>query len=137
MFLKVFIFISVLSLPLFAEIVVVVNANSDIGELNKKEIKSIFLGKKKRFSNGKKIILVDQKVDSEVYAPFYIVTTGKNPSQLNKYRVKRIFTGLLKAPKKLSSTSEIIAFLKSNENAIAYLKVSEVVDSLKVIYTLK
>ncbi len=137
MFLKYVTLLTLVVSTLFAEIVVVTNKDSSITVLDKQSVRSIFLGKKKFLSNGERIILVDQDKKSEVFTPFYIIATGKRPSQLSKYRIKRIFTGEMKAPKKVSSSSELITFIRNHKNSIGYLKKSDLTSDLKIVYTLK
>lgn len=121
----------------YGEIVVVTSISSDVESLDKKSVKNVFLGKKKFLSNGARIIVVDQAKESEVFAPFYITAIGKRPSQLSKYRVKRIFTGEIQAPKKVSSSMELVRFLKNHKNSIGYMKNTDLTPDLKVLYTVK
>ncbi|HIP54890.1 MAG TPA: hypothetical protein EYH11_05405 [Sulfurimonas autotrophica] len=137
MIIKYILFFTLTLSGLYGEVVVVTNTHSNIETLDKQSVRSIFLGKKQFLSNGQRITIVDQERDSEVFTPFYIIATGKRPSQLSKYRIKRIFTGEMKTPKEVSSSSELIDFLINHKNSIGYLKKSELTPELKVLYTLE
>lgn len=123
LFFKLF-FILSLMLPSFlyanTKLVVIVSKNSTISEISKREISRIFLAKTKKLPNGKKAITIEPK-DKKYQNIFYKSISSKSSRQLKKYWAKVIFTGKGQPPKKMDSIEKIVAFVKDNLNAIAYI----------------
>ena len=75
-----------------ADILVVVSEKSSIQNLDKHEVKRIFLNKTRFFSNGQKVQVVESGA-TDVKNTFYSRVTQKSKSQLRSYWAKQIFTG--------------------------------------------
>ncbi len=127
-----------LSSLLFSSVVfagdVALVANDAVAEasLNQKDVKKIFLGKKTRWENGDKIIIVtlDDGVSHEQFVKDFV---GKTPSQYKKYWKKLTFTGKGKAPKSFKSEDELAAYVAETAGAIGYLAPATASDKTKII----
>lgn len=117
----------------FAEIAVIINpANSST--LDQNEIKKIYLGKSKSFSNGTKVNPANQEGNA-VADEFNDKLLGKSGSQLNAYWSKLIFTGKGTPPKKLNNDQAVIDFVAENADAIGYIASDKVTGAVKVVAT--
>ena len=117
----------------FAEIAVIINpANSST--LDQNEIKKIYLGKSKSFSNGTKVNPANQEGNA-VADEFNDKLLGKSGSQLNAYWSKLIFTGKGTPPKKLNNDQAVIDFVAANADAIGYIASDKVTGAVKVVAT--
>jgi len=134
---KVILSLAVISSALLADIAVVVNPSSGVDSLDKSQVKKIFMGKTKKFPNGKPAQPIDQNSDSAVYAEFYKKIAGKSPAKMNKYWVKLTFTGKAEAPKKVGGDSDVIENVSKNSKMIGYVNSSAVTGDVKVVYTVK
>ncbi|MCV2883385.1 phosphate ABC transporter substrate-binding protein [Aestuariibacter sp. AA17] len=123
-----------LSLPALADIAIVVNPanSSDISDDN---IKRIFLGKEKRFSDGSETQPVNLK-EGASRDQFNEMILGRSSSQVSAYWSKLIFTGKGTPPKEFTTDADILSHIASNKNAIGYVDAASVNDSVKVIKTL-
>ncbi|WP_299774059.1 phosphate ABC transporter substrate-binding protein [uncultured Pseudoteredinibacter sp.] len=119
----------------FADLAVITHPSASISA-SKAEVSALFLGKSKSLG-GQKLTPVDQEEGSPSRDQFYQLLSNKNPSQLNAYWARIVFTGKGQPPKALMDDSEVKEFVASNADSIAYIDSSEVDDSVKVIMTVK
>ncbi len=102
-----------------------VSGNATISDsLSKKEVKKIFLGKKRSWDNRERILIV---LNKSVIKEFYNFI-GKSKSNYEKYWEKLIYTGKATEPIVLDNNREVIDYLKKYPNAISFISEN---DSLK------
>jgi ABC-type phosphate transport system substrate-binding protein len=119
-----------------AEIVVIVHPSLSISSINKDDVSRLFLGKKSSFSNGERVILVNQSESSDVRATFNDVVCNKNASQYKSHWAKLVFTGKATQPKEVNDSVAVKALVAANPNMIGYVD-SKVADaSVKVVFKL-
>ena len=116
----------------FAEVVVIVNP-SNSSQISDDDIKRIFLGKNKKFSNGNSVQAVNLQSGSAIRTDFEKQALGKSGSQVKAYWSKLIFSGKAKPLKELPSDSDVLSLVSSTPNAIAYIDASKVDASVKVV----
>lgn len=119
------------SSQVFAEIVVVVNSDSDVSVLSKSEVKALYLGKNKSLKP------YDQIAGTTIRKDFVEKVISKTEGQLKAYWSRRIFSGRGIPPKVLDNSTEIKARVKNSKGAIGYIDSSEVDSSVRVVYTVK
>lgn len=122
---------------LFAEIVVIVNAESKVSTLDGDYTKMIFMKKIKELPNGEVLIPVDQNSETEIYNTFYESVANKSKSRMSQYWAKRVFTGSGEAPEVLGSDEEVIRRVMKDLDAVGYINAASLVDGVKVVYTIK
>jgi len=113
------------------EVVVVVH-KSNTSALTKDDIRAIYLGKKKRFDNGRSVTAFDLDDASNGYSKFYDAYTGKSPSQVKAYWSRLIFTGKATPPKALDQTA-VVRSVARNRGGIGYVDSKYVTDDVRVI----
>ena len=121
-----------ISLFSMAEVVVVVHPKNEAA-LDKKSVKRIFLGKEKKFSDGKEAIPVNQVPSSSARGSFDTDTLGRSSTQIAAYWSKLVFTGKGIPPKELDDDAAVLAIIADNQNAIGYVDSASVSDAVKVI----
>ena len=120
----------------FAEVAVVVHPSNN-NSLDKKAVRKIFLGKNKAFPNGLAVKTFDLPEGDQVRGEFRDKVLVKSESRLNAYWARMLFSSKAYPPKVLSSATEVKAEIARNPNAIAYIAVADVDDSVKVLFTMK
>ncbi len=115
-----------------AEVAVIVNS-ANANAISDKDINRIFLGKNKTFADGNKITAINLKSGSDTRTEFDEKALGKSSSQVKAYWSKLIFSGKAKPLKELGSDSEVLKFVASTPNAIAYVNSASVDGSVKVV----
>jgi len=116
-----------------AEIVVVVNPLGP-DELTKVQVKKLYLGQAKKLPSGDLAKVYELPKQSRLHKDFHALVTGRTPAQVNAHWSKNVFTGLGQKPEVVSSTQLLRRKIARNKYAIGYLDVTEVDDSVKIIY---
>ena len=117
-----------------ADTVVIVHPSND-NVMTEKVIRRLFLSMTKSFPNGDSAKPFERKRYSDIRQDFRAKILGMTSQQLTSYWGRTIFTGQGLPPKEIDSSEEIKKMVASNPEAIAYLDVSEVDDTIKVVYT--
>lgn len=126
------IFLLLSPLPGNAEVAVIVNPGNS-STFSEKDIKRIFLGKEKKFSNGSSIIPINLASGTPTREAFETNVVGKSASKMKSYWAKLVFSGKGNPPKEVSDAAEAISLVANNPAVISYIDVSEVTDKVKVI----
>ncbi len=118
-----------------ADVVVIVNAKSPIGTLEKNQVSDIFLGKSATFPDGALAVPLDQDSSSGAHSEFHDKVTGKSGSQLKAYWSKLVFTGKASPPKEITGPQEIRSLIATNPNMIGYIDKGLLNPSVKVVFS--
>ncbi|MBU0996049.1 MAG: hypothetical protein KJ737_26435 [Proteobacteria bacterium] len=88
--------------------------------LTKKEIRNIYLGKKKKWLNGHAIKLTVNDTP-EVQISFTSVYLQKTPAQFITFWKNMVFVGQGRFPKFFSNEKELIDYIQSTDGAIGFI----------------
>ena len=116
-----------------AELAVIAHPANPEAALTKKQVKLIYLGKKKSFPGGGKARPVDQIEDSPAYGEFYRKVVGKSGSKLKSYWSKMVFTGKASPPQVVGNDGDVKAWVAKHKEAIGYIDAGAVDESVKVL----
>ena len=119
--------LSAISIPAFAELVIVINPQNDIKSMTSSQVAQYFLGGSVQFTP------LEQANGSPIRLEFYKKVLEKEPPQVQAIWARIVFTGKGKPPKELKSSDEIKKAIRENVNAIGYIEKTAVDDSVKVI----
>lgn len=117
-----------------AEISVIVNLSNE-STITESDIKKIYLGKKKFFSSGNRVIPIDQKEGSATTTFFNTSVLGKSNQQMKTYWSQMLFTGKATPPMRSENAVEIKKLTANNPAIIGYIDSSEVDESVKVVFS--
>jgi hypothetical protein len=123
-----------LSLQAAAGVAVVVNPSVSASS-TKGEVANLFLGKSNSLG-GVSLTPIDQEEGSAVRDTFYQAAAQKNPSQLNAYWARVIFTGKGQPPKAVFDDAEVKDAISKDAGLVGYIDSGAVDGSVKVILTL-
>ncbi|MFW5782310.1 MAG: hypothetical protein ACOCWO_03350 [Candidatus Muiribacteriaceae bacterium] len=112
--------------------IIIANAENKVTEISKELLKHIYLGKKTKLDDGKKIVPVMLK-DGEVFGTFVKEITGKTSIQFNTFWKKAIFTGKGKPPKSFETEEKLVEYIKANKDAIGFIGEKTGTEEVKVI----
>ena len=115
-----------------AELVIIVHPENPIASLTKIEVKKIFLLKTKGFSDGSiaKPVELDK---GPTRSEFLKTILQKEESKLSSYRARLMFSGKANPPQKFSNPASLIKVIASNKNAIGFIDIDSITDSVKII----
>ncbi|PAX99664.1 phosphate ABC transporter substrate-binding protein [Pseudoalteromonas sp. HM-SA03] len=111
---------------------VIVNP-ANTSTLDENEIKQIFIGKSKSFSDGSKALPITQADGSTVTDEFNEKVLNKSSSQLKAYWSKLVFTGKGTPPKEAADDAEVLKLVASNPNLIGFVSSGAADSSVKVV----
>lgn len=125
--------LSLMSIGAHAEIAVVVNP-ANVAVIDQAQVKSLFTGKSKSFSDGSSAVLLSYS--GATTDEFNQKVLGRSSSQIKALWSKLVFSGKAKPPKKKSTGAEVKAAVATNADMIGYIDASLVDDSVKVLFKL-
>jgi len=113
--------------PTYAELVIVVNPQSDTKSMSTSQAAQFFLGGSVQFTP------LEQASGSPIRLEFYKKVLEKEPPQVQAIWARIVFTGKGKPPREYKSSDEVKKAIRENVNAIGYIEKSAVDDSVKVV----
>jgi ABC-type phosphate transport system substrate-binding protein len=100
---------------------IVVSASNSISSIPTAQLTRLFLKKTTTWSNGLKVVPVDQRRNSTVREAFSQRVHGKDASNIISYWQRQIFSGKASPPPEVSSDREVLEFIRRNSGAIGYV----------------
>ena len=115
------------------DIIFICNPSVSDSSLSKKDVKEIFLGKQRRWSDNKEITLVLLK-DFKAYNAFVKKYINRTSDQFKTWWRTRIFSGQAGILQSFNSEKKLMEFIAETKGAIGFVNAqSPIPNSLKVI----
>jgi ABC-type phosphate transport system substrate-binding protein len=111
---------------------VIVNKDN-AASVDKAFVAKVYTGDIKAWKDGATIAPIDLPEDSAVRASFSNDVMGKTVGNLKAVWAQLIFSGRALPPKQVTSDEEVKRLVAANKNAIGYIKVTSVDDSVKTV----
>lgn len=118
-----------------AEVVVVTSMRSGPIELSREQAEKLYLGRSTTLGDGTPVNLVDLP-NGSTRDEFYAKLTGKNPTQIQAYWSRIVFTGRASPHKEAGSVAEARQWLADTPNIIGYLERSDTTTGLRILLRL-
>jgi ABC-type phosphate transport system substrate-binding protein len=116
------------------ELALVVNKASFVTLLNFSELKHIYLGEKKKWPDGKAIVVATVGPPGPEYQTMLKVIYGMSDAEFKRHFLQAKFTGSDAAPPRMfGSAAALKAFISSTPGAIGCVKSHEVDATVKTI----
>lgn len=113
-----FIFLSISARSQNGTLTVISNTNGAPSELKMSDLKSIFLGEKQRWRNGKKISIALMKTSTPAGMNTCKKIYDMSSDELKKFWLALVFEGKAEAPVFFNTASELENFVAENPGAI-------------------
>jgi ABC-type phosphate transport system substrate-binding protein len=114
------------------DVVVIVNKDNN-NPINHALVVKIYTGAARGWADGSPIFALDLEEDSPVREDFYVNVIGKSRAAMRAIWAQNIFTGKGLPPRLANPDTEMKKLVRSNRNAIGYIRASSVDDSIKVV----
>jgi ABC-type phosphate transport system substrate-binding protein len=115
-------------------LVIVVNRSNPVENLAFTELRTIFLGGRSHWANGRRITLVMRDPEEPERKTIVRDVCGMNEEQLKIHFLRGLFTGeILVSPKILATPTGVRKFIFNVPGAIGYLRMGDVDASVKVV----
>jgi ABC-type phosphate transport system substrate-binding protein len=119
------------------DITIIAHSKNEMGELTRKQIADIYMGRITSLPNGSIPLPLDYQGDSAVRARFYQSITGKNMAQINAYWARLSFTGQANPPRRLPDKAAIMQVVEKNQDALGYVDKLDPEANVTPVLTLK
>ncbi len=117
-----------------AEVAVIVNPDND-NTFTKQDISQVFFKKTNTFRNGKKVIAINLKAESEVRREFESKVLKRRAKQVNAYWAHYRFTGKGSPPEVIENDAIVKKLVAENPDYIGYIDSKTVDQTVKVVFT--
>ncbi|NRA37752.1 MAG: phosphate ABC transporter substrate-binding protein [Planctomycetes bacterium] len=107
-------------LQIFAEAVAIVHKDCADAAVSTKDVKAMYLAKKRKWSDGTKVRLMVLK-GGDIHAEFMKGNVKKSPSQFKAFWKKQVFTGKGKNPPAFADDAAMIKAVAAKAGAIGYV----------------
>lgn len=126
------------ALPLVsaADIAMIVNKQSSLDSAEMKEVKLVYLGKRKKIANVR-VIPVALKNSHETTKKFITGVLSKTLKQHHSYWARLVFTGKGAPPPTLDSVEELKGWISENPEGLGFIDAKDADDTVKVVATFK
>jgi ABC-type phosphate transport system substrate-binding protein len=108
---------------------VIVNAANPGSQIKRDTLATIYLKGHARWADGKPVVAVDQSARSSVRASFTEQALGQDVQAVQNQWIRSIQVGQGTPPPVKSSDEDVVAFVKSNPNAIGYVSTNAPLDA--------
>ncbi len=115
------------------EFKLVVHPSNSTASISRSEAASIFLKKTTHWSNGATIVVIDLPPEASVRQSFSSHVLGKSVAAVKSFWQQQIFSGRDVPPVEKRTDEEVIAFIRSNANAIGYIGIGTPTQGLRVV----
>lgn len=112
---------------------VIVHPNNSVASLTPDEVSRIFLKRTRTWENGQSIQVVDLAPSSPVRASFSKSIHHRTVANVTSFWQQQLFSGTDVPPPERASETEVVAFVRSNPNAIGYVGNDTAIEGTKVI----
>ena len=120
-----------------ADFYLIVQAANPQPALTQREAVGMFMGRNRAFHSGEVAQVYDLPRDSAQRAEFYQRLTGMGPAQINSYWARLMFSGQTMPPYAVQDEAAMVAVVKSNANAIGWVRKEPNDKALRVLLVLK
>ncbi|WP_240615599.1 hypothetical protein [Alteromonas facilis] len=117
-----------------SDLVVVVNKNSAVEELTKKEVIDIYMGRYVSFPNGEPAKPIDFPANSEIKQRFYQMLVNQDERKIKSYWSRLLFSGRAKPPIETDSSDEVVTLLSTEYSGLAYVERELVTPEMRIVY---
>jgi ABC-type phosphate transport system substrate-binding protein len=113
---------------------VVVNRANPIGALDRTELRSLFLGERTTWTNGRRVTLVLREPGQPERAAALRLIYGMSETDLTRHWLHRPYTGpATSGPRTLATAAGVRRFVVNVPGAIGLLRLADVDDTIKVV----
>jgi ABC-type phosphate transport system substrate-binding protein len=113
---------------------IIVNQSNTVDDISLKELRTVFLGERSHWPNGRRITLVMMDPGLAERKAVLRDICRMNETEFSRHFLQGLFTGeVFVSPKTLSSPTGVRKFVFNVPGAIAYVRQSDVDSTVKVI----
>jgi len=123
-----------LSLSAWAANVVVIVNKANANTVDKAFVVKVYTGEAKNWPDGGPVFALDQGEDNPIRADFNSSVLGKSSGNMKALWAQNIFAGKGLPPKVVDPDADVKKIIRTNKNAIGYIRAASVDDTVKVVF---
>lgn len=123
-----------LSLSAWAADVVVIVNKANANTVDKAFVVKVYTGEAKNWPDGGPVFALDQGEDNPIRADFNSSVLGKSSGNMKALWAQNIFAGKGLPPKVVDPDADVKKIIRTNKNAIGYIRAASVDDTVKVVF---
>ena len=112
---------------------VIVNSSNPVTSVSKAVLSKMLLKTQTEWSNGNRVMPVDQKATSKVRDTISRAVHGRSAMAIKTWWNQQIFAGKGVPPPELISDAKVIAYVSANAGAIGYVSTETNTSDVKVV----
>jgi len=112
---------------------VIANEKGAPADIKMTELKSVLMGEKQRWSNGKKVVIALMKTSTPLGTIVSKKVYDMSGDEVKGFWLKISFAGKADAPKFCNTPEELLAYVSENEGAIGILDKATEAHDVKVV----
>lgn len=111
---------------------VIGNRSVPVASLEQREIRNIYLGKKKVWENGMRVqfVILGKGDTQDAFLNKYL---KKNHNTFTRYWKKKVFTGGGQAPKSFDKERDLVEYVEKTKGAIGFVTSGAATDQVKIL----
>lgn len=114
-------------------VAVIVDPGNSRTDVSAEELRSIFLGKRRDWSDGTRIVALDLPAGAAARNDFYRDALGMEARDVEQYWMEAKIRGAAGAPREAPTAGAAVKLVSRVKGAVAYVPLSQVDDSVKVL----
>lgn len=126
----------VVTRPVLADVVVIVNLDNPINQLSREQVVDIYMGRYNHFPDGHAVAPIDMEPESQLRVAYYQKLVNKTVAQINSFWARLQFTGRAVPPVSMENAGLVKNFVKHNRDAIGYVDSQDLDNKVKVVLRL-
>jgi len=116
-----------------AEVVLVVSRDNPTPDLSANDVANLYLGRSRRFPDGREAIVLDQPEGSAARESFYRSFLGRTSAQIKAHWSRLIFTGRGQPPREVAGDAAMRVQVAADPRLIGYVDIAAVDGSVRVV----
>lgn len=116
------------------EFVIIVNKENNVQEISGSEVRKLYLGKRRQFSEGGLAKLASLE---SLRTHFNKSILRKSDAQFDSIWSRLRFSGRAKPPEVFTNPAQVLEFVRSTLNAIGFVPTSTATDTVKTVFKSK
>lgn len=129
--------LAMLSVPVHADILVVVQPDSPLRELTRHQVSDLYLGRSRNPIGSESVLVIEHERDSDLRARFFRQLNGMSLKQINAYWARLQFSGQVLPPPNFRNLKDLLEAIRSNPMAIGYIDSANADGSVRVVLRLQ
>ncbi len=120
-----------------ADLVVVVNARSNVDALTRDQVTNIFLGRYRLLPSGMTAMPIDQPAGQTEKARFYRLLVNKDLTEIDAYWARLVFSGKTPPPRQADTPKAVVQWLAHERSAIGYMERAQADSRFNIVFSLE